>query len=397
MRIVSVCLLLLLLAMPLSAAITGEVLDAKGKAVKSARISVLDQDGNVVTSVPVDKKGKFEVVVPAGQYVFLVEAEGYGPYRRNATVEDGAEIEALVQLIDVETWKQQQLPRIFNEGVEALQGGDFATAKARFAEIEEVDPNFPPLPRVKAAIAHGEKDWAAAGAALEALVVAEGQLDPQLMPMAVEVLLWLGDRDRAVQILSAMPEAQRGTVNTVGFYNEAIRLVRDAEDPDAAMEMFETITVVDPDNVGALQGMAAIEFNREAYAEALPLIDELLAADAGHGEGLRMRFYSLLEMEDPGMGAALAAWAPKATPSQIKAVLALANDAFVGGATDHALILDQAVVEGRPSEARAHYQLGLVLASQGNASEAKAHLQHFVDMAPGDPDVNAAKAMIADL
>lgn len=398
MRIVTICLLaLLLFSMPVSAKIVGEITDAGGKAIKDATVSVLDLAGNVVTSSAADKKGKFELDVPAGEYVFLVEAEGYGPFRRTATVVDGEQIEAAVQLVDVATWKQNQLPRLFNAGVEALQNGDFETAKAKFAEIEEVDPSFPPLPRVKAAIAHGEKDWEAAAQAVDQMVMAEGTLDPQLAPMAVEVYVWVGDREKATRALALVPAGQRGAINTIDFYNEAIRLVSEDEDPDASLAMFDNIIFIDPENVGALQGMAAIEFNREAYTEALVWLDALLVANPGHAAGLRMRFYSLLELEDDGMVEALEAWAPKATPSEIAVVLELASEAFVGGAPDVALAFDQAVVAGRPQEARAHYQLGLVLASMGRAADAKMHLQHFVDMAPEDADAAAAKAMIADL
>ncbi len=67
MRIATLSLGLLMLAVPVSANIKGEVTDTKGKAVKTAVVSVVDVDGNVVTSAAVDTKGKFDLTAPAGE------------------------------------------------------------------------------------------------------------------------------------------------------------------------------------------------------------------------------------------------------------------------------------------------------------------------------------------
>ena len=52
------------------------------------------------------------------------------------------------------------------------------------------------------------------------------------------------------------------------------------------------------------------------------------------------------------------------------------------------------VLELDPDMARAHYTLGKVYASTDTA-KAKEHLQKFIELAPEDPEVETAKAMIS--
>jgi tetratricopeptide (TPR) repeat protein len=48
-----------------------------------------------------------------------------------------------------------------------------------------------------------------------------------------------------------------------------------------------------------------------------------------------------------------------------------------------------------PNRAQAHYLLGLVYLGEDNKEKTQEHLQRFIELAPDDPDVAAAKDILA--
>jgi tetratricopeptide (TPR) repeat protein len=154
---------------------------------------------------------------------------------------------------------------------------------------------------------------------------------------------------------------------------------------------------LDPGFEQAYQNVAAIEFNRQHYKEALVSLDKLLKAKPDSVEGLRMRYFSLRALDDDRWKSALGAYVAKAPASAAEEVAKIAGQDFDNGNTELATQTLEALIEAKPDVAIAHYHLGRALASAGANASAKTHLQHFIDMAPNHPDAKAAKQMMAAL
>lgn len=66
------------------------VLDPVSEPLRGAELTVSDTLGRTVAAGSTDPYGTFVVTVPAGEYRLLVTADGYLPYRANATVTENA-------------------------------------------------------------------------------------------------------------------------------------------------------------------------------------------------------------------------------------------------------------------------------------------------------------------
>ncbi|MFC8196400.1 YceI family protein [Streptomyces sp. NPDC057298] len=77
--------------MPAGAGVLGcRVLDPVNQPVPEAEFVVTDTAGRQVVAGGLDPFGSFLVTLPAGEYRLAVSAEGYAPYRANATVAEAA-------------------------------------------------------------------------------------------------------------------------------------------------------------------------------------------------------------------------------------------------------------------------------------------------------------------
>jgi Flp pilus assembly protein TadD len=52
------------------------------------------------------------------------------------------------------------------------------------------------------------------------------------------------------------------------------------------------------------------------------------------------------------------------------------------------------VLEVDPNQPQAHNYLGIICVGQGAKAEARSHLERFLQLAPNDPEANAAREML---
>ncbi|MDX1384404.1 MAG: carboxypeptidase regulatory-like domain-containing protein, partial [Thermoanaerobaculia bacterium] len=299
------------------AVFAGKVLGPNGKGIANAEIKLSHQeDPSIVVTGTSDKKGKFEIaVLMPGPYEILVERKGFGPYVNRVDVETGMEYEAELNLQDEATYRQNRSAAAFNEGVQALQGGDEAAAEQLFKESAELNPNLPNPHVGLASLYHGQQRWEEAAASLDKFL-AVMPLDAQLAPLAFEVYFETGNDQKAESALALVTSPAERAKLAPRIYNAGVRASQE-EDLDLAMERFGQAADLDPQMVDAVQNMGAIEFNRKEYAAAVPYIERLLELDPVNTEGRRLLYYSYRELDDERVNDALASFLERANTEAV--------------------------------------------------------------------------------
>jgi tetratricopeptide (TPR) repeat protein len=377
----------------------GKVLDPKGKGVEGATVTLVKADDPAVTaSATTDKKGVYKLAISTpGDFSLRAEKAGFGQGERPVKVELGMLYnDADVQLLDEKLWKENQAVEAFNAGVKSLQAGKPEEAVTSFQKASELNPELPQTQYALAAALHGLKRWEEAAAAIDRYKQMQPADDrPELNQLSFELYFEAGQEEKAKAALAKITDPKARAELAPRVYNAGVAKTK-AEDLEGAIARFELAAELDPSFAQAHQNIAAIEFNRQRFKEALPHLDKLLAAKADSVEGLRMRFFSLRALGDDRMKDALRDYLAKA-PAAGEEIAKIAGDDFDAGNADLATKTLEALIELKPDVAVAHYHLGRALASAGANAGAKTHLQHFVEMAPNHPDAKAAKQMMAEL
>ena len=137
---------------------------------------------------------------------------------------------------------------IFNAGVAAVRAANYATAKARFLEALELDPNLEAAVSALALIFHREGDYAkAAEFAEKHLTTSPG--DQQSLRIRWDSYEQLGDKEKAGAAFKELAAADPKVLATE-FYNKAVELF-ESGDSAAALVEFERVIEIQPEHARA--------------------------------------------------------------------------------------------------------------------------------------------------
>jgi Tfp pilus assembly protein PilF len=376
-----------------------EVVDGSGKPIEGVSISVrAESGGDFSYRGTTNKKGKHEATLeaPAGPYLFTFEKAGFAVEEVKIDLQPGMSTTARVSLMDPALKKKGQAVEAFNAGVALLQAGTEAEAYPKFQEAIALDPDLAEGHRLIALIAANQKDLETAGKAVDRYLELQPGGLSQVAPAAYMVFRQRGQTERLAEAREGLRAIGAAGDIAGTVFNEGVAAVR-REDFAAARALFQEALELEPKLAPAYQSLAALHFNAGEFAEALPYLDKLFAIAPTHGEGLRMAFFSHLELEQDEQAAAVAkAWFGAVTNARQQA-LAQANRYFEANQNVSAQRLLRAVLAADPELAEAHYQMGKVRAAQGDAAGAKEHLQKFLQLAPDHPEAEAARQMLAGL
>lgn len=169
--------------------------------------------------VPINSNERRDVVI-----LSLEEARRRGPSGRELSAEDKAVL-------------------VFNEGAEAAQQGDLATARAKIEEAVKLNPNLAAAHTALAAMSFTDKDYAAA--------VAEAEKARELDPTDVKALRVLaegyhelGDKEKAAAASQALAAADP-KAGAMDLFNQGIREYNEGN-MDKARGLFEQALEGDP-------------------------------------------------------------------------------------------------------------------------------------------------------
>jgi tetratricopeptide (TPR) repeat protein len=165
-------------------------------------------------------------------------------------------------------------------------------------------------------------------------------------------------------------------------------------DTTTARAKFQEALGLDPSLAVAHSALATLAYNEGDMAKAIEHGEAAYAQEPQNMRVLRVLAEAYQKQGDKAkakqMTDAIAALDPKAGAGD------LYNDGVreynAGNAAAAAAIFEK-VLAADPGQTKAHYMLGLCLASTDTA-KAREHLQKFIELAPSDPDAATAKEML---
>jgi tetratricopeptide (TPR) repeat protein len=151
--------------------------------------------------------------------------------------------------------------RLFNEGVDAFNAGDVATAQSKFQQVVQLSPEMvaPYIALAQISLAQGS--------AAEALAMAQSALerdpdDTRALKLAFDGARLTGDNEMSERALDRLVELDPQWVTTT-LFEHAVKLFNDNQPEAAALEL-KSVLEVDPEHARAnfLLGMALFNSGR---------------------------------------------------------------------------------------------------------------------------------------
>lgn len=379
------------------AKVTGVVTDMEGKNQRDIQVVVTHAEtGDVVGETKTSKKGEFEIEIEdvvAGQYAVGFSGEGFADFTGEVELSGCDQQDLNVKLLSAEEGVKNEAIAAYNAAAAAHRDKDFDTALEQFQKAVSLDGSLAPSYLGIADI------YLQQGNTEEAVKAAEKFLelkpdDEQGKKVLFEAYRRAGQLDKAKEVAGDVDTTALTKDMAVGIYNEGA-LASQQGDVEKALAKFQEAADLDPDLAQAHAGIASVYYNQQNLDEALKAAEKALLIDSENHRGMRIKY---LILDAKGMvKEALAIWDQYQALDADGAVDLLFKRAeldFQGGDNPRAQEALKKVLEVRPDFARAHYTLGLTYTAT-DPEKAKTHLQKFIELAPDDPEVEAAKEILA--
>lgn len=385
-----------------------EVVDAQGNPVPDVRVTITQDDIGYESTAKTNKKGRFTLMVidATRPYTFAFEKEGMPKVVETFKMESGGVTHHTFTLVPQAaaapaegagvTSARNKAINAFNEGITALQGGDKATARAKFEEATTIDPDMPqPYSVLGSLYLEASEHDRAIEVANKLLELSPN--DPAALIVLYDAHTAKGDSATANEFLDRLTAAGGGTDAAVRVFNAGADAAR-AGNLDTALTLFGKALEIDAELAPAHAASARLLLVKERYDEALAAADRALSIDPDLVDVQRVRYEAFRRLGREDEARQVFEQLAAADPEGLAETLYdRGKAAFEAGETATAVQALEQAVQAKPDHARAHYMLGLSYANAGDNAKAKQHLQKFVELAPNDPEVGAAKEMIAYL
>ena len=385
------------------------VVDEEGNPMRDVSVTVTSEGTSYRQEKKTNKKGKATVSMTDGTktYQFKVEHDAYPPVELDVKPTLGDTTLREVTLSKGQPVAQEAAgpadgpvvytaaERVFNDGVNALKGGDNESAKAMFLEAVGKDSKLSGAHSALASVYIQEENYA------EALRYAQSflELEPE-NALGLRVLYMahsgLGNSDEADKVLKELKKVGGDDTGKI-IFNEGVEATKIGDYKTAKAKFTEALELK-PDLTQAVRALAIIHFNEGEDSIAVEMAERMLQVTPDDQKMLRIRYDGYLRMGDEAKAKeamqALAAVDPQVLIAEFF------NEGvklFQSGDLANAKIEFQKVLDIDPNYPRAHYQLGISHVSTGESDLAKTHLQKFIELAPEDPEVQTAKDMLGYL
>ena len=379
------------------ATLAARVVNADKKPVRGATVVIKSPAGDKVAEAITDKKGEFKVKIEGegGDYIVAINAEGSAPFENSLKLEPGKEQRVEISLLSAEEGRKNLAIKAYNEAANAFKTQDWATAKAKFQEAIDINPELAEPRLGLADIALTEGNTQEAITQIEAFRKLRPD-DEQGKRVAYTAYLRAGNQAEAKKISAELGDAKLNAGLAIDLYNQGA-IASQKSDLATALAKFKEAAELDPNLAEAWAGMAAVLYNQSKFAEALENAEKSLTIKPNLTQGIRSRFLAL-----DGLGKkaeAAAAWEAYAATDKKGALDLLTRRAetdFKDGNAQAAELALQKVLALDPDNAQANLQIGLIY-SGSDTAKAKAHLQKFLAVAPEHPEAETAKEILAYL
>jgi tetratricopeptide (TPR) repeat protein len=386
----------------------GKVVDPDGKPIQGVVVTVTSPQVSGFKEVQTtDKKGNF--IVDFRQvdvtYHYRFVKEGYqtleadqewqleGTDRFQWTMQPGTAVAAGGQP-PVST--SEPAVTAYNAAVAALKTKDYATAATKFTEAVGYDPNlvlgWAALSMVSVQTGHNRE---AAEAAEKAIAL--GSREAAVYQARWEAYRNLKDDTRAAEALQDLEKVGRASEEAKKIHNQGVALAK-AGDNAGALAKFQEAVKIDPALAASQIGLANAALKLGRNEEAASAAEAALKVDPKNEAALRVRYNACLALGDPRrLASALVGLAAVEPAIARNGLLKLAFDAYDANQNAEAKERFLKVLEVDSSQAQAHYYLALIYVNEGNAAEARTHLERFLALTPNAQEAATAKEMLKQL
>jgi tetratricopeptide (TPR) repeat protein len=243
------------------ARIFGTITDENKKPVAGVQITVTSPEiGSFKLETTTDAKGNWAVTIidATKSYNYKFEKSGFQTMQQDLKLPIGSNDRRDFQMLsEAEARKRgggQEAPQeptpedkaviAFNQGAEALQMGDTATAKQKMIEAATLNPQLTVAHSALAGFLHAEKDYAGAAAAADKALALDPK-DSRALRVAAEANAALGNTAKAKEASAALA-AIDPKAGAIDLFNQGVREYNKG-DMSAALKLFEQSLAADPD------------------------------------------------------------------------------------------------------------------------------------------------------
>jgi tetratricopeptide (TPR) repeat protein len=382
------------------ARIAAKIVDQDGAPVEGALVTVTSAEvPSFKHSKKTNKRGQTIVTFTVGTaiYDFTIEMEGYQTLKvevqpRVGTIEDRvftlspvgaavvADMPAGAETPAAPTLASRKVRR-YNEGVEAQQEGNLEGAMAMFREAAEIDPEFAAAFTGIATVAMEQGNYEEAAAAAEKAATLDPE-DFRALQLRYDAYRNLGDESKAASAATALKQAGDISEATARTFREAVEAYQ-AGDSETAKARFRQALDLDPELVAAYSNLAQIYIREGDTARAAATADEVLRRRPGDVSALKVQYEALHQLgDDEEADKALEAVVEADPEWATTALFDHAQELFNANRIEEAGAIAEDILTVQPDHPGSLYLAGLCANSTGDIAAAKAHLEHFLEVAP---------------
>lgn len=281
----------------------------------------------------------------------------------------------------------------FNEGLRLLKARDNDAAATKIEEAVRHDPELRQGWTALSLVRLDQRRYKEAAEAAEK-AIALGSADPSILQARWEAYRNLGDDAKTREAREALEKAGRLQEEAKRIHNDGVALVRIGNDAEA-FKKFQEAAEIDPSLQQAWLAVGVTGLKIGRVVEAAAAAQKVLESDPRHEAALRLQYNAALKLGDETKVAdalvALAAIEPTTARDNLYKLAVTAFDADDSARAKERFLK---VLQLDPNHPRANYFMGVLLVREGAKSEARAHLQRFLRLAPDDPEAATAKGLL---
>jgi tetratricopeptide (TPR) repeat protein len=385
--------------------VAGKVVDVEGKPIEGVQVTITTPDlVNYKETATTSKKGRFMVghTDTTFTYTYMFEKEGYEALAQNVKINMGQTTQMTFVMRPAGSGGGAQNPaamlrgqaaEVFNEGVEAQNAGDLATAAQRYAKAAELDATLAVPHTGLAAVYYLQEQYAESAAEAEKALALDPS-DARALQIRYDAYRKAGD-PRADAAAAAL-KATGGDSEAAGrIYNEAIDVYR-AGDRVKARSLLEEAMAVDPSLVQPHVFLAVICGEDGDLECAQRELDTVFVLEPDNALAARLAFEMAVKLGDTENELRLAAKLVEVDPEYAADHLFNRGaEQYDAGLYDEAIGLMNLVLKVRPDEPKAVFILGMASFNKGDTEAARINLERFIELAPDDPDVAIARELLS--
>jgi Flp pilus assembly protein TadD len=259
----------------------GKVLDAEGKPLQDAKVTIEFQGGITRKfEVKSNKKGEYmQVGMQPGPYRFTASKDGYQPgfVEFRVSLGDPTEIPPFKLLTAQQAGQQPGSPQAelrasFQKAVDLQTAGKLDEAEAEYKAILEKSPDVPEVYQNLGGIYTAKKDYPAAETALlKALELNPGSAD--VATQLAKVYHDSGQPEKAMEVMAK--SAGANPTDAKAQFNQGIFLLN-ANKSEEAIAAFEATIKADPNMTEAYYRLGALMVGQGKIPEAIANLEKYL-------------------------------------------------------------------------------------------------------------------------